>query len=164
MKRVAAHHIFCSPEHILKLSVIEQDNNDIITRIFSLNDNTAEPAHTIFYDGVITIPPVSLSEANCITDKKINDFTLLNAEKIRSGEKILNNEKPLLIDFGTSDINKINEYLILLADRLIEFDVFEIINACTFRPANILGRTKTITEGIHSNLVNWKSTSRLTTI
>lgn len=158
MKRIAAHHIFCSPENILKLSVIEQDENNRITRIFPLHEQPAEPAHTVFVDGHISFFPVSLSEKIYPTEKLMQNYLLLNASAILSGKEIKKTGLPLLIDFQTSDTRAINEMLPILAQIAKEYSVNEIIAACTWQPAKILGLAAELEAGEVFTLANWKTT------
>ena len=46
--RVASQLIFYSPDEILRRTVVEQDEQKIITRLFSLDGNVVETAQTLF--------------------------------------------------------------------------------------------------------------------
>jgi len=47
MIRVVSQLIFCSPEKILRQTVVERNNHNFITRLFSLDDRTVESSQTL---------------------------------------------------------------------------------------------------------------------
>jgi hypothetical protein len=57
MTRVAAHFVYVNPENILKLGVVERNEQGLVTNIFSLSDHRHETAQSIFFNGIIAPLP-----------------------------------------------------------------------------------------------------------
>ena len=54
MKRYAANLLYCSPDNLVKNGVVEIDEqNGIVTDIFSLNDKGDETHSTLFFNGIL---------------------------------------------------------------------------------------------------------------
>ncbi|NDP20995.1 MAG: hypothetical protein GZ091_07945 [Paludibacter sp.] len=62
MIRFASQLVFCSPQQILRRTVIEQNEKNTITRIFSLDESVAESAQTSFFNGIISSEFISLKQ------------------------------------------------------------------------------------------------------
>jgi hypothetical protein len=52
MYRLAAHFLYCDAAHIVPKGVVELNDERIVTRVFSLNDNP-ETQNTVFHNGII---------------------------------------------------------------------------------------------------------------
>ena len=79
MKRFTAHVICSSAGVELLRSVVELDENGMITGIISLDNSSVEPAYTLFLDGIITPGIVSIREFA----KKGEKDTVIYNSKIR---------------------------------------------------------------------------------
>ena len=62
MIRVASQFTFCSPEKILRRMVVEIDELNALTRLVDLDTHNAEPANTLFYDGILSAGIISVNE------------------------------------------------------------------------------------------------------
>ncbi len=163
MKRVASHFVVLAPEDIRRNAVVELDDNSVLTQVFDLNDSHVESAHTLFFDGIISAPIVSLSSH--VDEDKIIELTtnyhFIDFSKEISTKEILPNGKPLLIDFGTEIPLEINAILPKLSIVLSAFSVFEIISACVFYPALLLTGSSPLEIGVRTSLIIWQNADLL---
>ena len=160
MRRITSQLIFCSPERILRRTVVERNEQQVITNLFSLDEKVVESAQTLFFDGVLSGGIVSLKE-NISTEKiagLLFDYNYQDISEIIFENKIRSTEKPLVLDFGTTILSEINTKFKLLADDLTDFSLFEIIAACVYFPAKILGDSETLTVGRQVQLLLWEGT------
>jgi hypothetical protein len=141
--RVASQLTFCSPGEILRRAVVEQDEQKIITRLFNLDENTVESAQTLFYDGIISAEIISVKEQASDLDKLILAYNYVDLSTGIPTE-IKSCEKPLLLDFGTHSIQKINQLLAGVTPALAPFSIFEIIAACCYFPALVVGKVASL--------------------
>jgi ACT domain-containing protein len=158
MTRFSSQLIFGSPNQILRRRVIEQNEENIISRIFSLDDNIAESAQTFFFDGIISSEIISLKQH--ITADEINnnsDFQYIDLSIEIPEQSELSTEKSLILDFGTDNINEINQKIPELALYLENYSITEIIAACTYYPAIFMGKMCTIKENNKTQLVLWQN-------
>ncbi|MDP4239084.1 MAG: hypothetical protein Q8904_06380 [Bacteroidota bacterium] len=158
MIRIGSQLTFCSPEKILRRAAVEQDGQNFITNFFSLDDGIVEPAHTLFYDGILSAEIVSVKQSADISQisNLLMDYRFLDlSESIPPGE-IGRTDKPLVIDIGTTSADKFNPLLPHLALALSAYSIFEIIAACTYYPALLLGRTAGLAVGRRSRLLLWE--------
>ena len=158
MIRVASQLTFCSPEKILRRAVVERDNQNRITQFFSLDDNQVESAQTLFFDGIISAEIVSLKQ-NIPSDKIPEIVKGYNYIDI-SGDVFLVkliSEKPLILDFGINSTKEINLKLAKLADELSYITVFDLIAACAYYPAILIGKDGELKVNKQTNLVLWES-------
>lgn len=140
MKRVSSQLIFCSPSNILRNCVLEQDEHGVLTQIIDLQTQQTETYQTLFCDGIITNRIVSLKmELNDIELDKLK----LRYNYFDFSENIhfkLDREKPLLLDFGTNNIDNINQLMKKHSKLFAGIDVFQLLTACCFLPLQILDR------------------------
>jgi hypothetical protein len=157
--RVASQLTFCSPQQILRRTVVEQDDRKVVTAVFSLDDCAVESAHTLFYDGIISAGIVSVKQRvpKLGINKLISDYQYIDLTETIPTEKIHRTDKPLLLDFGTDVINEINPKLSLLASLLEMVSAFEIIAACTYYPAVVCGTNSILAENIITDLLLWEN-------
>lgn len=135
MKRVGSQLCFCSPETILRRMAVEQNGENAITRIFSLDDGIVETANTLFFRRGFCLQksyPVKQSGANYLSEKLTNDYQYIDVSVELPILEITPGTKPLLLDFGTDSVLQINKSLAQFAPMLSSFSIFEIIAACTF--------------------------------
>jgi len=62
MKRVGSQLIYCSPDKLLRSSVVEQDENGYVIQFFDLQREQSETAQTLFFDGIISAEIISLKQ------------------------------------------------------------------------------------------------------
>ena len=163
MKRVGSQLCFCSPELILRRMAVEQNDEDTITRIFSLDDGIVESANTLFFDGILSAEIVSLkhSGATLLNEKLMDDYQYINISEEIPTKEIALGLKPLILDFGTDSPLQINESLAQLAPLLSSFSIFEIIAACTYYPALALNKTGELCENRTTRLLLWENVDLL---
>ena len=141
MKRFSSQLIFCSPDKILKNTLIEQDDKNKNTNFIQLDQSLYEPAQTLFFDGIISTVILSLKESlgKENINQFINNFQYLDLSEKLISEQIKPSDKPLLIDFGTKNIETANSKLKKVSTFLYGFSTLEIIAACTYLPNKIVG-------------------------
>ena len=163
MKRVGSQLCFCSPELILRRMAVEQNDEDTITRIFSLDDGIVESANTLFFDGILSAEIVSLKQSGVthLSEKVIGDYQYLDISDEIPTTEIDPGSKPLILDFGTYSFLQINKLLAQLAPLLSSFSIFEIIAACTFYPALALNKTGELCENRITRLLLWENVNLL---
>jgi hypothetical protein len=157
--RVASQLTFCSPQQVLRRTVVEQDELKRITAIFGLDDNTVESAHTLFYDGILSAEIISVSQLAVKTDlnDKLSNFEYFNLAENLPSANIPKNDKPLILDFGTNAIDKINSRLIHVIPSLEAYSILEIIAACTYFPAILSGVDPALIENRKTDLLLWEN-------
>lgn len=157
-KRYAAQFVFCSPAQVLRRTVVEQDENQIVTGLFSLDGQQVETSHTSFFDGILSSGIISLKENvsgnELITLAAAYNYVDLSAENPLIPE--INDLKPLVLDFGTSTLTDVNRILSSNVELLSAFPAFDIIAACTYYPAIILNKSAEIMTGAFINLLLWQ--------
>jgi hypothetical protein len=159
MIRVASQLTFCSPERILKRTVVERNALNVITRIFSIDENPVESAQTLFFDGIISSEIVSLKQN--IPDEKLVDlvqnynyFDFSNEIEIYD---ILPINKPLVLDFGTNLLEEINFKITKLAAKFSNFPIFDLIAACVYFPQYLLGNQTELQLNRQTDLLLWEN-------
>jgi hypothetical protein len=159
MKRVGSQLCFCSPELILRRMAVEQNDENTVTRIFSLDDGIVESANTLFFDGILSAEIISLKQfgINNLNEKLVNDYQYIDISDELPKQKIIPGSKPLLLDAGTDSILLINKLLAQLAPALSSFSIYEIIAACTFYPALALNRTSELCVNRTTRLLLWEN-------
>ncbi len=159
MIRVASQFTFCSPQQILSRNVVEQDEHNVITRLFSLDESAVDSAQTLFFDGILSAEIISLKaniplvELSNIAD----NYQYLNFSIENKLQQILPTNKPILIDFGTILNNEINAKIASHAFAMQYFSIFEIIAACTYFPSIVLGLPASLTPTRCSQLLLWEN-------
>jgi hypothetical protein len=159
MTRVASQLTFCSPDQILRQSVVEIDDNQIISEIYSLGTLRVESAQTLFYDGIISMELVSIKEQISTTaiPTLMANYRYIDLSSTLLTENIFPSNKPLILDFGTTVPFEINRLLALNYPRLKSFTIFDIIAATVYYPAKLMGIQCLLKKGLHSKLILWKS-------
>jgi len=159
MIRIGSQLTFCSPEKILRRSVVQLDEQNTVTGIYSLDDGTVETAQTLFYDGILSPEIVSLKQSISILEvsDQLKNYQYYDFSIIPPVIEILRTGKPLILDFNTSLPEKINLLLPYLTEALKAFSIFEIIAACTYYPSFIMGRQAGLTENSQNGLVLWEN-------
>lgn len=159
MKRVGSQLCFCSPALILRRMAVEQNDDNTVTRIFSLDDGIVESANTLFFDGILSAEIVSLkqSSATHLSEKLMVDYQYIDISEEIPTKEIASGSKPLILDFGTDSPVQINKSLAQLAPSLSSFSIFEIIAACTYYPALLLNKIGKLCENRTTQLLLWEN-------
>jgi hypothetical protein len=158
MIRAGSQLIFCSPDEIRRKSVVELNDQNIITRIFSLNEANAEPEHTLFFNGILSAEIISLKQnTGSVSMVLLKDSMYLDLSMgVRSNVKRQKN-KQLILDFGTNSPEIINILLPHVIPFLKEFSIMEIIAASTYNPSLLLGRSAGLKENNSAGIILWEN-------
>ena len=158
MIRAGSQLTFCSPDDIRRRTVVEINETKTITRIFSLDEGNAEPAQTLFFDGILSAEIVSLKQnAGQFISGVLKESMYLDlSEGLYSNMKRQKN-KQLIIDFGTNSPEKINNLLPHVIPFLKEFSILEIIAATTYYPSILLGCQAGLKENFTTGIILWEN-------
>jgi hypothetical protein len=158
MTRVASQLTFCSPDKIRRQSVVEIDEHQFISDIFSLETQRVESAKTLYYDGIISMEPISIKQQIPSTEikKRSANYQYIDLSTSLLQDQISPTDKPLIIDFGTTNPSEINRLLGLYYPLLKNFTIFDIIASTVYYPAKFIGTECILKKGIHSKLSLWK--------
>jgi hypothetical protein len=159
MTRIASHFTFCSPDHILRRTVVEIDEQNIVTHLFSLVDENVEPSQTLFFDGILSAEIISIKQ-NALSFKLetlVSNYNYVDLSNVITCDVIKPSIKPLVLDFGTDSTDIINQLIPQLVTILNVFTIFDIIAACTFYPAIILGLKAELKENRNTELLIWEN-------
>ena len=159
MIRVGSQITFCTPERILQRMVVELDEQNMIKRIFSLDESNVEPSQTLFFDGILSSDIVSLKQKikNDSLSFLLKEYNYFDFSDNQYSNIIILKDKPLILDFGTTIPDKINSIFPRLCEVLSDFSIFEIIAACTYYPSKLLDQTAGLTENIFTRLMLWEN-------
>ena len=159
MIRTGSQLTFCSPGKILTRTVVEQDDHQVITRFFSLEDGNVESSQTLFFDGIVSAEIISLKQnglSESITSKLLN-YEYLDLTGDISFTGIKKTDRPLVLDFGTNTPENINIMLPLIVPVMSAFTIFDIIAGCTYYPSLLLGRKGGMEENMKIRLMLWEN-------
>jgi len=158
MIRVCSQLTFCSPQNILRRTVVEQDENHVITGLFSLDNSVVEPHHTLFFDGILSSGIVSVKQNSSPVDilRRVADYQYIDVSDILPLEEIKPNKRPLILDFGNNTPQEINDRLASLAPALQAFTIYELIAACTYYPAKLFGIPAGLAENLCTDIMLWE--------
>ena len=157
MRRIFCQQIFSSPDRILRNTVVEQDNQNKITNLIAIENQIAETSHTLYCDGIISSEIISVALNLETEDINITtDFQYVNLNSTNSDKLIIPEKKPLLIDFESNDLSRINTILKDKIFLLENFSIMTIIAACTFYPNSYLKLSKELKLSHQTQLLLWK--------
>lgn len=163
MKRVSSQLVFCDGNRCLRSTVVEQNDDNVITDIIDLSTRQSETAHTVFYDGVISGEIISLKQY--LSNDQLLEITkgivYLDLAEINKTPFVFDRSSDFVFDFGTNNIDKINKLLRENFDVLSALTIFELINACSYLPQRLLGLSKNIAISNQTNLVLWEGVNLL---
>ncbi|MDD3078678.1 MAG: hypothetical protein PHH37_06205 [Paludibacter sp.] len=153
MSRVSSQLIFCGNDNILKNTVIERNAAGKIERLIPLEVQQHETARTIFYNGIISSNPFSISEhldseTFFNLKKNVNYFT---PDEIPA----YNPQKKLIIDLKGTDQKHISAFFNQLIAEIPQLSSEQIINAACYYPAFICQSDNVIIENNDPVLVLW---------
>jgi len=158
MIRFSSQLVFCSPQQILRRTVIEQNENNTIARIFSLDESIAESAQTMFYNGIISSEIVSIKQFSGDAAAQLHsDYQYIDFSEVIPLKQIVPTGKTLILDFGSNNTDEINRKFSVLASILVNFSIVDIIAAVTYYPAMIAGKTNSIQENNSTRLLLWEN-------
>ncbi len=138
MKRLSSHLIITETAEVLRNSVVELSDNN--PNYFNIFDNNHESAHTLFCDGIISPPIISLNFRN-INKNEIenNGYELILISDLINGNKKFQNK--YIFDFETEDLPTINKLIKTHFGHISSINSIELIVACTVLPRVILSKT-----------------------
>lgn len=158
MKRVSSQLVFCDGNRCLRSTVVEQNDDNVITDIIDLSTRQSETAHTVFYDGVISGEIISLKQY--LSNDQLLEITkgivYLDLSEINKTPFVFDKSSGFIVDFGTNNFSEINKLLKENFDVLSVITVFELINACSYLPQRLLGLSKNIAISNQTDLVLWQ--------
>ncbi len=152
MKSLSSQLIITESAEILRNSVVQLTDASI--SYHNILEDNHETAHTVFYDGIISPPIISVTKRGIHKSEiekceyKLISFYDLAKEKLTESKKII-------IDFGTEDLLIINNLIHSNKETLDYFDSINFITACTASPTIFLKNTDKIFE----NRILWAGTN-----
>lgn len=155
MKRICSHYTFISPDNILPRAVVEQNDDKVITTIFSLSDGT-ESTHTLFYDGIISARIVSLAERLSARelDKIQERYNYIDLTSPLPNA--VNTENPLLLDFRSSSLQEINNLIKKSVHFLSQFSIYDLIAGSVYFPMVEQGSDSGLVPQMKTDLIVWQ--------
>lgn len=158
MKRVGSQLIYCSPDKLLRSSVVEQDEDGYVIQFFDLQREHSETAQTLFFDGIISAEIISLKQY--LSAKQIVElgerYNYMDISDNNLTEISDFSDKPFVLDFGTNDITTINNILKNRNRGFVHFNAVQLITACSYLPIEILNLPLHIQSGQKPNLLLWQ--------
>ena len=138
MKRLSSQLIITETAELLKNSIVEISENSV--SYHSIFDGNHEKTNTVFYDGILSPPIVSLS-MRAINRKEIEQrgFNIFRFEDFEA-ENLLEDKK-CIVDFGTEDLLIINDLIRRKQNLLCHFNSIDFIIACTALPCFFITNT-----------------------
>lgn len=92
---------------VLRNSLVSYNTQTALNEYRPIMQSTHESAHTMFYDGIISPPILSLHQREIKHEKTNYDY----CHFIELSASIATGTKPLVIDFDTEDVHEINRIL-----------------------------------------------------
>lgn len=138
--------------------VVQRDEQNLITDFYCLDDNSVESAQTLFFDGIISAEIISL-KLNCDSRDiaKLRDkYCYYDFSEQVFAFEYDNNDKPLLLDFGTNSIAEINLKLANLAQINSTISIVDLIASCVYYPALVLEQEPNLKKGRRTGLLLWE--------
>lgn len=159
MTRISSQLTFCSPDRILRKTVVERDEQNVITRLFSLDDTLAESSQTLFFDGILSSEIVSLKQSISPDqiEKLIKNYEYLDLSAEFPTFEISDNKNRLLLDFGTNSTTEINSKLARLVQVNSKILIFDLIASCVYYPALIIGLPAELALNRSTGLLLWEN-------
>jgi len=159
MIRVSSQITFCSPDTILRRTIVELNDKNILTHLFSLDDGNFELSQTLFFDGILSQELVSVKQntGNKEISSFVNNYNYFDFSESLPTIELVKTNNPLILDVGTNSFNRLNSILPYLSKFLNAFSIFEIIAACTYYPALVSGLTTGLTENKYTHLMLWEN-------
>lgn len=157
MRRISSQFILISPTSILQNHVVELNSEGAVCQLIDIVKQIAEPAQTLYYNGIISAEIVSLRSH--FSTKEINELSLtynyINISNLSTESCVELNENPLVIDFETNNLNEISQIINNKKNVFSKLNVFQLISACTYYPIQILDLQKQIRVTNCPELVLW---------
>ena len=157
MKGIASHFAILSETEIARQTVLLFNSNNTLINKYALSDLSVETSGTMFVDGLVSLPIVSVS-------KYLNKNELLalqnNFQVLRPENEfgyMPNDLRPVLIDFATEDYFECYRSIKQNFEKIAMIDLFDFVKAATTRPAQIVGLQSTIDIGSNYRLTAWEN-------
>jgi hypothetical protein len=157
MKRIAAQLVVVDAGVLCRNLVIEQDENQTISKLIDLSTQNVETSGTIFHNGILSPEFFSLVP---FVDLQTSDYLKYDIYVYSEGSFKLHqkgNSDKLIIDCGTDNPNIINQILTENYSFFIQFDLITIIEALTINPALAAGKTNYLKPGYNSKIMLWEN-------
>lgn len=157
MKGIASHFAILSETEIARQSVLLFNSKNELLNIYALSDLSVETSGTMFVDGLVSLPIISVSKHlhnNALEALKMN-FQLLSPEnnfRFRA-----NDVRPLLVDFATEDYFECYRCMKQYFENFAQVDLFDFAKAATIGAAKIVGMESKIELGRTYRLTAWEN-------
>jgi hypothetical protein len=152
MKRLSSQLIITESADVLRNSVVQLTGTSI--SYFNILEENHETAHTVFCDGIISPPIISLTKRGFNTSEIENcGYKLIPFDDLSNKKYV--EDKIIIIDFGTDDIVIINNLIKKNNITLSNYDTINFIIACTVSPNIFLN----IKEENLENRILWSGTN-----
>ncbi len=164
MKRYFCQRIICSQNETVLNTVLEIDDNGIISRLIPFKDLTVETSSTIALNGIIAPEIFSIETRNERRPENTKHTENFNYQRLDTENDLqlsANNGKPLILDCGSELVSTVNSILQKHKDILSNIDLFEVIKAFTVYPAVALNQENEIKQGNPIKLTLWPSPESL---
>jgi hypothetical protein len=145
MKRLSSQLIIDTEGNVLRNSAVTKDKLNGKLQFFSIFENNAESAATIFRDGVLSPAIYSLSIRK-ISTESATGYSIINIEKDTISFDHL--QSTFIIDFGTENLAEINQLIAKHRKELQQLSLPDLIQACCIAPAKLLNIDLTINDYI----------------
>jgi len=157
MRRISSSFLLISPTNIVQNHVIELKSEGVVNQLIDIEKQIAEPAQTLYYNGIISAEIVSLRSH--FSQNEINELSLtynyINISNLSTESCVELNENPLVIDFETNNLKEISQIINNRKNVFSKLNVFQLISACTYYPIQILDLQKQIRVSNRPELVLW---------
>ena len=161
MKGIASHFALLNENDIARKSVLLFDNNYKLLNIYALSDLSVETSGTLFVDGLVSLPIVSVSmrvdsEQWEQINKNYQIIGLHNAFGYNNADP-----RPLLVDFASEDNFECYRNIQKFFGNFAAVNLFEFVKAATVRPALLTTLTTKIEIGKPYQLIAWQTVDLL---
>lgn len=138
MSAIASHLIITESAEVLRNSIVNFDKNSQSSHYNSIFDGVHEQANTIFYDGIISPPLLSISLRNSL--HKIND-SVIYTDLTHNNPPAYIASNCYLFDIRSENTEDLNRFLTLKLEYLEQYPIDQLIKAFTCYPASLLHAT-----------------------
>lgn len=157
MKGIASHFAILSETEIARQSVLLFNSKNELLNIYALSDLSVETSGTMFVDGLVSMPIVSVSKHlkhDALVDI-IKNYQLLSVDNDFAYNE--NDTRPLLVDFATEDYFECYRCMKHYFVNFAQVDLFDFVKAATIGAAKIVGMDSKIELGRTYRLTAWEN-------
>lgn len=161
MQRLACQLVFCDPHRIIRQGCVERNEVGEIVAIYSLHDRTSEPSNTLFLDGILSRKIISLKKKlrpEQLEEVKKN-YQYLDLSEFLDEALPISNSKPILIDFGTSDLDTIHQIIKKHSKVITAIPTLDFITASVYLPSILAEEISGLEIGMRTELLLWQHTN-----